>query len=453
MAMTTSRGGPFTAAPRRGISAPFFSLAFIALFLCSSNSASAQTTTTTTASVVTSPTGAPKTLPPADGSFVLGAWLNWDEYPQYLDTPAKFNSRLGYRAGSFQVRQSIPPIVDNGVNVTVNVSDTWDDNTDAFVLMTIYADQSRNGLQGLDLVTTDELQQLAVQLQKIITDTGRAVILRYLPEMNGDWMLYGVQPARYVANWISMATVMRQLAPSVKLLWSPNFDLNSRGDNAGGQPYWPGPQYVDFVGTSQYWKASQSVITNGGAFQGNYPVPAQYFVNSIMYVYNNYAAPYNKPFVLSEASAAWEIPENGAAPPDQVTQAELQREFWSQVFQTFSSGTYPLFWLAYIFEYDKPEDGFDRDFRVTYSEPVRKGFISALQPLIDSKRIAWATVSARTTSSTLSTSSSMPTLSNKAAPQSASSTTTSSAATLAPAPIFQLFVLLSTLPLLFLLLI
>ena len=70
--------------------------------------------------------------------------------------------------------------------------------------------------------------------------------------------------------------------------------------------------------------ASQSAITTGGAFQGNYQVPPNYFKDSIQYVYDRYAVPNNKPFVLSEAAGAWEVPLSGSAPPNQVTQSQMQ---------------------------------------------------------------------------------------------------------------------------------
>ncbi|KAJ1569042.1 hypothetical protein HK405_010640, partial [Cladochytrium tenue] len=264
-------------------------------------------------------------LPPA-GTFALGAWINWSEYPQYgLDTPAAFNARLGYNAASFQVRQSIPPQVDSaGNNVTVDVAGTFDDSTDASVFFTVYADQYCGDLSGLSCIGQYEYDSLALQLANVTATTGRAVLLRYCPEMNGDWMLYGVQATAFIASWIQMATSMRTYAPDVKLVWSPNFDLESRGDNSGtAQTYWPGTQYVDWVGTSQYWKPSQESIDTGSAFTGNFAPDSSYFTDSINYVYQTYAEGYGKPFVISEASAAWET-ENGTTLADQITHPGLQ---------------------------------------------------------------------------------------------------------------------------------
>ncbi|KAJ3332629.1 hypothetical protein HDU76_013584 [Blyttiomyces sp. JEL0837] len=322
-------------------------------------------------------------IPPGDNTFILGSWLNINEYAPDFDSPSSWNSRTGYPTGSFQFRQSIPPIVDPGTGLPVLINLGWlNDGTDASVFVTIYADQDRDGLHGLDLITDSELTNLAVQLANITATTGRTVFMRYLPEMNGDWMLYGVQPDKFVQNWQKMAQIFRLYAPNVILVWSPNFDLGHRGDDNGDQPYWPGSEHVDWVGTSQYWKASQSVFS-GGTFGGNVPIPDGYFTDQINYVYKTYAEQYNKPFVLSESSAAWEKPLKGSGPEDSASQDEVQYIF-------NSLDEYPLFMMAQVFEYSKPEDGFERDFRVSWNPKVKNRFIDAMKPLIDQNRIAWA---------------------------------------------------------------
>ncbi|KAI9322008.1 hypothetical protein DFJ73DRAFT_966909, partial [Zopfochytrium polystomum] len=326
---------------------------------------------------------------PTVGKFVLGAWVNYEEYPDSLDTPATFNKRLGYNVGSFQVRQSIPPIVRaDGTKHLVNAS-IFDDGTDASIFITIYADQTGAGGSGLDLVTQAELTALAQQLSALSNSTGRAIIMRYLPEFNGDWMLYGGKPTAFVANWKLMAATMRSIAPDVKLVWSPNFNLDSSGDSAGGTPYWPGAENVDIVGTSQYWKSSQKAINTGAAFAGNVAPGATFFADSITYVYNTYAKAYNKPFIISEASAAWESTTT-VQYTNSVTQPELQFDFWSQVFTAFTSGNFPLFSMAQVFEYDKFEDAYQRDFRATWDPATRNRFVDSLQTLITSNKVVWA---------------------------------------------------------------
>ena len=54
-------------------------------------------------------------------------------------------------------------------------------------------------------------------------------MLRFSPEMNGDWNYYGLQPVRYVALWRRVFNLVKAKAPDVAFLWSPS--------TAGGYPY------------------------------------------------------------------------------------------------------------------------------------------------------------------------------------------------------------------------
>ena len=70
--------------------------------------------------------------------------------------------------------------------------------------------------------------------------------------MNGQWMAYGKQPAQFIASWRQIHTLFAQHAPHVAMVWSP-----SQNDATNQFPYdiyWPGPEYVDWVGLSVYWK-------------------------------------------------------------------------------------------------------------------------------------------------------------------------------------------------------
>jgi hypothetical protein len=202
------------------------------------------------------------------------------------DRPSKFNKRLGYNAGSFQFEQNIPPRRNPWTAARepmyANVS-YLDDGTDASIFITVYAEEENESGVGLDLVTDDELTKLANQLHTLTTESGRDVFLRFCPEMQGSWFKYGGKPEQFVATWIRMANIFRKIAPSivlvflkkyyyfyflllfihpyivfliaVALVWSPNFDL---GDGTQYPPYWPGPEHVDWVGLSIYWKGSKT---------------------------------------------------------------------------------------------------------------------------------------------------------------------------------------------------
>ncbi|KAI9337131.1 glycoside hydrolase superfamily [Zopfochytrium polystomum] len=304
-------------------------------------------------------------------TFIFGPWLNTGEQPTDVDSPAQWNKRTGRNAPAFQLRMSVPAW--SGEPQVLQVAD-WDDGTDAAVFMTVYADSP-----AYVWPTEADLTVMAQKLQNISTSTGRTVYLRYLPEMDGSWMNYGAQPTELVANWKIMASVVRSVAPDVQIVWSPNFDVQNRG----GAAFWPGEENVDWVGTSQYWKSSQM------GYPGNAPVTAGYFAKEIDYVYQNFAVVYNKPFVLSEASYAWEEALQGNF-TDTVSWVDAQKEYWRQVFDTASSGAYPLFKMAYVFEYKKIEDSMYRDFRVSWNSAVLDGFQTTLESLIAAGNLATA---------------------------------------------------------------
>ncbi|KAJ3064073.1 hypothetical protein HDU98_000178 [Podochytrium sp. JEL0797] len=258
--------------------------------------------------------------------------------------------------------------------------------------MTIYADVAlANGTMGMDLVTDEMIVHLAQRMNNIITETGRKVMMRWLPEMNGSWMLYGMRPAQYVSLWMRMGPIMRQYAPKVIIVWSPNFDLRP-GDN-----YWPGTQYVDMIGTSVYFKG----------WGVNSAIPHGYASGSWDYVYKTYAAPNNLPFVISEASAAWESgpgtsPVTGAFFPNvtnEVSQATFQSQFWAGIMSADIFAQYPLLTGAYLFEVAKQEEFFS-DFRVEADPAVLAAFKEVIKSVDQAGYMQWATVNPATATKT-----------------------------------------------------
>ncbi|KAI9322001.1 glycoside hydrolase superfamily [Obelidium mucronatum] len=216
---------------------------------------------------------------------------------------------------------------------------------------------------------------------------GRKTFLRWLPEMNGDWMNYGppTAPSYYVRVWQKMYGIMKQYSPDTIIVWSPNFDLKP-----GNTAYWPGAQYVDWVGTSVYWKG----------FGYNNAMPSSYIGDSMATVYNEYAVKYGKPFVISECSGAWESgPGRDPSTGQQFTnvtstvdQVEFQRSFWAPLLNTAFLDAHPLLRAAYIFEEEKQEE-FYTDFRVTNDTAVRTMFTGLVDALDRTGRLQWASSS------------------------------------------------------------
>jgi len=95
----------------------------------------------------------------------------------------------------------------------------------------------------------------------------RPILLRWGWEMNGDWFEWdgshnGDDPAGYVKAWRRLHRIFReQGADNVAWVWSPNW--NSSPDTSWNrfQRYYPGDDYVDWVGVSGYDFFSESPRT------------------------------------------------------------------------------------------------------------------------------------------------------------------------------------------------
>ncbi len=97
---------------------------------------------------------------------------------------------------------------------------------------------------GLDEVKDDAYMR---QFAKEAAASGVPVFLRFACEMNGDWVPWHGNPALYVEKWRLLHDIMAEIAPNVAMVWSPNFLPRDNID-----PYYPGDEYVDWVGFSLY---------------------------------------------------------------------------------------------------------------------------------------------------------------------------------------------------------
>jgi len=126
---------------------------------------------------------------------------------------------------------------------------------------------------GLDMYSLLDVSALAQWLASY----DMRVILRWNHEMNGNWYVWGQRPAQYVEKFREFVSVVRQQAPRVEFAFTPNpqfgypwggrddwtaedlalLDTNGDGrvDDADDafSPYFPGTQYVDWIGMSFFW--------------------------------------------------------------------------------------------------------------------------------------------------------------------------------------------------------
>jgi len=98
--------------------------------------------------------------------------------------------------------------------------------------------------QGLAAVVDGPvLRNIARQLR----EAEIPIFLRFAGEMNGDWVPWTGNPELYKEKFRLVARVMREEAPNVAMVWAPAwFPLNTM------DAYYPGDEYVDWVGISAY---------------------------------------------------------------------------------------------------------------------------------------------------------------------------------------------------------
>jgi hypothetical protein len=111
------------------------------------------------------------------------------------------------------------------------------------------------------------------------------IFLRYASEMNGTWQAYSGDPELYKAKWRIVCRVMHEVAPNVAMVWCP-FSMPRRTI----EPYYPGDEYVDWVGVNVY-----SVHHHDG--DANRP-GGEDPRDELQYVYDLYAD--RKPIQISE---------------------------------------------------------------------------------------------------------------------------------------------------------
>ncbi|ARJ06923.1 hypothetical protein B5808_18095 [Cnuibacter physcomitrellae] len=236
---------------------------------------------------------------------------------------------------------------------------------------------------GLAAVTDDVIADVVSLLQEE-TDAGVPVIVRFAHEMNGSWYAWGQQPEEYVATFRRVAAAIHQQVPGAALMWAPNYGggypfdggayaappgsaaagvLDTDGDGAVTgfddpyAPYYPGDDYVDWVGMSLYhwgsahpWgeneapEAGKFVAQLTGAYSGlggdDTAVPD---------FYADYGQARDKPVAIPETAAL--IVDRG----DPVGQDAIRQAWWQQILAPEVHQRFPLLRLVNWFEWVKVE--------------------------------------------------------------------------------------------------
>lgn len=256
--------------------------------------------------------------------------------------------------------------------------------------------------QALAEITDDDASDFARQLADAATHFQGQIYVRYAPEMNAPWRPWGQQPEAFRAAFSAVASAVDSTLGNALMVWSPtaaedypfrdatsepgsgvsleSVDTNGDGvwnqDDAAYDPYYPGDEYVDWVGLFAYHDPvgeaeARNTIPDDGAFRAaldpSGPDSADDF-------YTAYAEDRNKP-VMVETGAFYSPGAPGAA------ELEIKSTWWEQVLATATDEGHPLLkavvWNETV---DSRDDGrITIQWGVTGEPELADGFGAALQ--------------------------------------------------------------------------
>ena len=250
-------------------------------------------------------------------------------------------------------------------------------NNGGMLLLTV---EPRHGLSAVTEAVAEDLARLLVG----INDAGVPVIVRFAHEMNGSWYPWGQQPEQYVATFRMLADIIHRDAPGSAVMWAPNYgggypftggefaaepgeadyarlDTDHDGiitmaDDAYS-PYYPGDEYVDWVGMSLYhWGSTypwgENELPEPGKFTaqltGNYSGSAG-DETAVADFYQVFGVDHGKPVAIPE-TAALVVPRGDAAGELAIKQA-----WWRQVYSPDLADEFPDIRMINWFEWNKFE--------------------------------------------------------------------------------------------------
>jgi hypothetical protein len=311
-----------------------------------------------------------------DNKIMFGSWLDTSD-TQGKDRPILFNNRMDFNATCFQYAQNLP-------NNDFDLPDTQvPENT--CIMLTIYPKPNPWN------ITDADIKKLSNELVRLSQDQHFSLFLRIAPEMNGNWNEYGQQPIKYVILWKRIVDIIRENTKDISFVWAPSvgasypfnpakvvgndtelmgLDSNKDGtfDNQDDpySVYFPGNDYVDWVGLSIYhyglhYPWIDNVISQLGDFESQ--------LNDHGF-YNTYK---NKPVMVSEGASCYHVDSpNGIG----IGELAVKQSFWRQwLTNNTLFDTFPQLKMVNLFEFLKREELTLRDFRISINDTIRSAFL------------------------------------------------------------------------------
>ncbi|KAI8802872.1 glycoside hydrolase superfamily [Cladochytrium replicatum] len=346
-------------------------------------------------------------LEPPDGVKLFGFALDFS-----IDTPAQIRDRLGGRQ---------PPVIAGFVQVT---PDDLAENMSNWFAQSTAAVHGMLELTVMPIVPLERFNQsswdkIAILMYRLNTRHGVPILLRFCHEMNGNWSPFGQRPIAFKAAWKALAVALHSRTNMTAMIWGPNpgqgypygtdpnqpvpaattaefraLDTNNDGrfdenDDPYG-PYWPGSEFVDWVGMSLYNYGYSATTRNYGAISTTYiqsqlsgpwtESEATTANRTIEDFYNRYVNGFQKPFALTESGSPYIVTPGDPT----VTAAELtaKQTWWRQMLRFLGDANYyPNLKLVVHFEEAKTENAAVgltayKDFTITTKDGTRTAFLA-----------------------------------------------------------------------------
>ncbi|MFZ5352412.1 MAG: glycoside hydrolase family 26 protein [Bacillota bacterium] len=156
-----------------------------------------------------------------------------------------------------------------------------------------------NAMEGLNQVQEDEW---IVEWAKAAGQYNIPIFLRFLCEMNGNWVPWNGNPELYKEKFILVHDIMEKYAPNVVMVWCPG-DVPLELNGIHADDYYPGDKYVDWVGVNFYVDYYDSGDVDGG--NNLYQNP----LDHLKYFYEKYSN--KKPLMICETGVShYSVPNN-----------------------------------------------------------------------------------------------------------------------------------------------
>ena len=320
---------------------------------------------------------------PTPGRPWFGPGLDWER-----DLPADYAERLGETPSLYAQRVRYP-LTDDDRGYLAGFAELTA-TQGAVPVLTLEPQLA------LTELTEEDADLLAGELADLHERFDSHFLVRFAPEMNGSWTIWGQQPDRYVAAFRTVADAVHEAAGGhAEMVWSPAYGagypfgrsygavdaagrritevLDTDGDGTVDDgddpyaPYFPGEAHVDWVGLSLYHYGDRQDFGNNapparGELEARLDDRFGYGVRQQRRSFYDRYASRARP-MLVETSALWNTAnERGRS------ERTLKRSWWRQVLD--STTTHPAIGAISWLELTRPEAEIDdevADWRATHT--------------------------------------------------------------------------------------